>query len=73
LISKIFKELKKLDINKIDCKWVTELRREFSVEEPLMARKHLKKWSISVVIRKTKMTHILSYTHQNGSDKKNSR
>ena len=50
LISKIYKELKKLDINKLNnpiknLKKKTDLNREFSIEESQMAYKHLKKWS----------------------------
>jgi len=42
LLSKIHKELKKLDNNKL-----TELNRELSTEESQMAKKHLEKFSMS--------------------------
>jgi hypothetical protein len=45
LISKIYKELKKLDTrnpNNLVKIWGTGLNREFSPEESLMAEKHLK-------------------------------
>jgi hypothetical protein len=57
LISKICKELKKLygktPNNQIK-KLGTELNRDFSTEESPMAKKHLKKCSKSLVIRKCK-------------------
>ena len=46
LISNIYKELKKVDSRKSNNpikKWGTELNKEFSTEEYLMAEKHLKK------------------------------
>ena len=54
LISKIYKELKKLDIKTlIDLikKWGTELNREFSTEEVQMAKRHLRSCSTSLAIR----------------------
>jgi hypothetical protein len=53
-LSKINKELKKFDSNKLNnpvTKWCSELNREFSAKEPLMTKKHLKKCSTSLVIR----------------------
>ena len=48
LISKIYKELKKLDtktlINPIE-KWGTELKREFSADEVQMVKRHLRSCS----------------------------
>ena len=38
LISTIYKELKKLDINKPNKKWGIDINREFSTEESLMTR-----------------------------------
>jgi hypothetical protein len=58
IISRIYKELKKLDTinpNNPIKKWGTELKkereREFSTEETRMAENHLKKCSKSLVIR----------------------
>ena len=56
LLFKIYKELKKSNTNKPNepiKNWGTELNRDFSTEESLMAKKHLKKCSILLVIRKT--------------------
>jgi hypothetical protein len=50
LISYIYKELKKLNSRKSNNpfkKWGTELNKEFSTEEYLMAEKHVKKCSTS--------------------------
>ena len=54
LISKICKELKKLDIKILNNpikKWGTELNREFSTEESQMTERPLRKCSISLAIR----------------------
>jgi hypothetical protein len=56
LLFKIYKELKKSNTNKPNepiKNWGTELNRDFSTEESLMAKKHLKKCSMLLVIRKT--------------------
>jgi hypothetical protein len=56
-MSNIYKELKKLVKNNLNNpikKWGTELNREFSTEESLMTKKHLKKWSKYLVIGKYK-------------------
>ena len=54
LISKIYKELKKLITKKTNNpikKWGIELNREFTTEESLMTEKHVKKCSKSLVVR----------------------
>jgi hypothetical protein len=68
LISKIFKEMKKLRHNYPNntiLKWGTELRELFSTEESWTAKKHLKKCSKSLVIREMqiKMTLRFHLTH----------
>jgi hypothetical protein len=65
LIPKIYKELKKLDPrelnNSIIKKWGTELNKESSTEESQMVRKHLKKCSISLVIREMQIKTTLRF------------
>ena len=55
LISKIYKELKKLNTNNPNNsikKWSTELNRVFLAKKSSMSGKHLKKCSKPLVIRK---------------------
>jgi len=67
LISNI-KELKMLNTNKPNNpikNWGTELNREFSPEKSLMAEKHLKKCSKSLIIRKMQIkTTLRSILHR---------
>jgi hypothetical protein len=55
LITRIYRELKKLNSPKINeplKKWVTKLNRFFSKEEIQTAKKHMKKCSPSLAIKK---------------------
>jgi hypothetical protein len=54
LITRIYRELKKLNSPKINepiKKWATELNRTFSKEETQIAKKHMKKCSPSLAIK----------------------
>jgi hypothetical protein len=62
LISKIYKELKKLITKKPNNpikKWGIELNREFTTEEHRMAEKHLKKCSKFLVIKEMQIKMTL--------------
>jgi hypothetical protein len=57
LITRIYRNLKKLNSPKINepiRKWTTELNRTFSKKEILMAKKHMDKCSLSLVIKEIK-------------------
>jgi hypothetical protein len=70
LISKLYKELKKVTTKKTPNnpikKWGIELNREFTTEESQMAEKHLKKCSESLVITEMQIKKTLRF-HLNTS------
>ncbi|KAL6031328.1 hypothetical protein STEG23_000681 [Scotinomys teguina] len=64
LISRIYKEVKKHDIKTPDIpveKWAIELNREFTAEEYRVAERHLRKCSISVLIREMQIKTTMRY------------